>query len=164
MNLFRNIFFAFLITRCLIACTPTDGNCNQDKGVLLGVALYKTTFDSQLESYVPSALTDTMTVYGLNNDSLLVNRRAINSLKLPLRSLDSVTNFVFQRDALEKDTITFLYDNTEQLISLECGCVIYHNIIDVKTTNHQIDSVTILNVQVNNTTNTHMRIYFNDTK
>lgn len=150
------------MTFALSACDSNDGECRQDKAVGLGVAFFQTTFSSTTESYVASAMSDSMTVYGLDNDSLIANRSYRSSVNLPLRVLDNRSVYVVQRGSSTPDTVIINHQNENTFLSLECGCVVYHTVDNVMTTNHQIDSVTVMTPQVVNTSTTNIRLYYHE--
>lgn len=153
----------YLLLICLlvlVACTSSDGECRKNRVVVMGVSLYKTVFDADAEAFVTSSTTEKMTIKGLDNDSLLYNDQSLSSFDLPLRVLEPTSSFVLQRGILGTDTIVIFHENTNNFISLECGCFVYHTIKETATTTHQIDSVVIENTYVQNVSEKHLRIYY----
>ena len=68
---------------------------------------------------------------------------------------------MIQKDNLEADTITFIHDNTEQLLSLECGVKVIHDIKDIRFTRNRIDSIKIAISRIaDNKTANQVKIYF----
>ncbi|MDR1542909.1 MAG: hypothetical protein LBS50_00575 [Prevotellaceae bacterium] len=172
MNIFRNILtgnscirafvriFCFL---CLTACT-SDGECRKDVKVELITNLCKNVYDNVSESYIEKTLQvtqDTITVFGLGNDSLIANEISIPNVSLTLKNFSDTTSFVFQLKNQSPDTVNFICENEDNFISLECGNLVFHRIKDVQFSRYNIDSVRIINNYVaigNNGTN--IKIYF----
>lgn len=60
-----------------------------------------------------------------------------------------------------KDTLTFYYERKLEYISASCGYTYFYSISDVKTTNNNIDSVVIVNREVNTDANAeHVKIFY----
>lgn len=83
-----------------------------------------------------------LTVIGLLNDSILYNNTTKSSIELPLHSNQTQTVYRLILPARvntgAKDTILLNVDHTPkpQLVSLECGCVMFHTINDAKLINN----------------------------
>ena len=148
-----SLFFA------LCSC-GSDGECRQTAAVSLGVDFYETRFDVTEDQFVPSILNDTLTIFGLDNDSLLANEELKRDIRLPLKQFSEQTTYIFERKHLLPDTITFFYENEENFISLECGCLIFHRIIDIEHTFYNIDSVVVTNNFAADEQTKNIRIYF----
>jgi len=126
------------------------------------VEFYKTEFDIAQEQFVSRPYFDTFTIFGLGNDSLLVNDTTIREIRLSLKQLSTQTTYIFERKHLAPDTITFFYENENNFISLECGILIFHRIIDVENTFYNIDSVVVTNNFIADDRAKNIRIYFKD--
>ena len=102
---------------------------------------------------------DSLSIQGLGVDSILYNNsKKISKVILPLNKFVPESKFVVTFDKI-KDTITVLHTNTNDFLSLECGCIKVHTIDTVLTTNHFIDSVKIAIHDVNTTNAEHLQIY-----
>mgnify|MGYP003591157508 FL=1 len=103
---------------------------------------------------------DSLTVKGLDSDSLIYNNsKKVKSIALPLRIGNTETAFEFRINNIT-DTLYFQHSNNDQyFISLECGCVVTHEILGVSTTAHFSDSIIINNKDVNNIETTHIQIF-----
>ena len=83
-----------------------------------------------------------LTVIGLLNDSILYNNTTKSSIELPLHSNQTQTVYRLILPARvntgAKDTILLNVDHTPkpQLVSPECGCVMFHTINDAKLINN----------------------------
>jgi len=138
----------------------SDGDCLKTSVVSLGVDFYKAELNPVTEKFDDKLYSDTLTIFGLGSDSLLANNENINTRRLPLKLFSTQTTYIFERKHLAPDTITFTYENEENFISLECGCLIYHRITDIEHTFYNIDSVVVINNFVADNTGKNIRIYF----
>ncbi|MEA4852229.1 MAG: DUF6452 family protein [Paludibacter sp.] len=158
MKLFRNIYLFALFF--LSACTQTE-NCTQEKNVLMQVGFYKKTMDSTTKIYSKSALTiDSIWVMGLGTDSLLYNKEtSIKSINIPLKKTIEQTDYIVRFNNTT-DTISIFHTNNDRYyLSLECGCVVAHSIDEIVSTGHFIDSVSIINRDINTTNAENIQIY-----
>ena len=158
MKLFRNIYLFALFF--LSACTQTE-NCTQEKNVLMQVGFYKKTMDSTTNIYSNSALTiDSIWVMGLGTDSLLYNKEtSIKSINIPLKKTIEQTDYIVRFNNTT-DTISIFHTNNDRYyLSLECGCVVAHSIDEIVSTGHFIDSVSIINRDINTTYAENIQIY-----
>ena len=158
MKLFRNIYLFALVF--LSACTQTE-NCTQEKNVLMQVGFYKKTMDSTTKIYSKSALTiDSIWVMGLGTDSLLYNKeKSIKSINIPLKKTIEQTDYIVRFNNTT-DTISIFHTNNDRYyLSLECGCVVAHSIDEIVSTGHFIDSVSIINRDINTTNAENIQIY-----
>lgn len=158
MKLFRNIYLFALAF--LFACTQTE-NCTQEKNVLMQVGFYKKTMDSTTNIYSNSALTiDSIWVMGLGTDSLLYNKEtSIKSINIPLKKTIEQTDYIVRFNNTT-DTISIFHTNNDRYyLSLECGCVVAHSIDEIVSTGHFIDSVSIINRDINTTNAENIQIY-----
>lgn len=158
MKLFRNIYLFALAF--LFACTQTE-KCTQEKNVLMQVGFYKKTMDSTTKIYSKSALTiDSIWVMGLGTDSLLYNKEtSIKSINIPLKKTIEQTDYIVRFNNTT-DTISIFHTNNDRYyLSLECGCVVAHSIDEIVSTGHFIDSVSIINRDINTTNAENIQIY-----
>jgi len=153
-----SLFFVFC-SLLLTNCSP-NGDCIETSAVSLGVDFYKARFDDVQEQFVYEQYSDTLTIYGLGNDSLLAENKTIREIRLPLKPFSNQTTYIFERKYLLPDTITFFYENEENFISLECGCLVFHRIIDVEHTFYNIDSMAVINNFAADEQTKNIRIYF----
>jgi hypothetical protein len=148
--------FAFCFTS---SCT-SDGECRKDKDVLLQAGFYTTEYDSVRAVYVTKNYSDTIKIFGLDNDSVLSDSISIKSISLSLKSFENTTKFVFQVLNKTPDTITFIHKNEEYFLSLECGELIFYTLENVEFTTNQIDSVLITNQDITLNKTENIKIYF----
>lgn len=120
----------------LTSCQPDTG-CRAEFSITAGVVLTNTT---------PVAVAS---LYRPGGDSVLYASALKTTLRLPLRSDTTITEYIFfTEDAT--DILHIRHDNKKQFISQACGCVIYHTIDSVWTDGVFIPRVEILNSTVEN--------------
>ena len=154
---------------CLSSCI-VDEQCRQNKNVELGITFFHVNKNITSGLITKTALSiDSITVKGLNFDSInkkyiyidsiiYNNAKLINNVYLPLQKFKISTKYELKFN-LKIDTITILHSNSDEYLSLECGCIKIHNIDTITTTNHFIDSVSIINHSVKTNNAENIRIY-----
>jgi len=158
----KYLFFVIIVTlaQFLFSCT-TDDECRTDKTVEVDIAFKQKSLNATTGVYsIVSLSIDSLWVQGLDNDSLIYNnKKSVTSISLPLKKFSQQTDYIFRFNDVT-DTLTVLYTTNENYyLSLECGCIAIHNISEVVSTQHFIDSISIINPDVNNTTTTHIQIF-----
>lgn len=144
----------------LFQSCASDRECRQTAEASLGAEFYHTDFSIVEEQYVSETLADTFKIYGLNNDSLLADNAVIKEIRLPLNPFSNQSTYIFERKNLMSDTIIFFYENENNFISLECGCLVFNRITDIEHTLYNIDSVIITNNFISNDKEKNIKIYF----
>ncbi len=81
------------------------------------------------------------------------------SMSLPL-SYTSKTTYVIHYTALMRDTITLDYKSIPYLDNIECGTMMFYNVNSVKYTTNVLDSVVIVNPDINNEEKRNFYIYY----
>ena len=101
------------------------------------------------------------------NDSVLINRDIkIKDFILPISYAQPTDSFFFHmQDTVTKqiyiDTVTVSKKDMIHFESTDCATSYFHTLTDVKCTTHRIDSVKIINHDVNyDTSKKHFSIYF----
>lgn len=150
----------FVLVFVMLSCA-TDDECRQDTTVEMGMEFYRMKYSSSSENYVPVVDTLYKYVSGLDVDSLLLDSLKTTYVYVPLRNDSDNTSFVItSAKTMISDTLTVFYKKSESLVSLECGCVTYYNIIAAESTPNLIDSVVIENSDINLISQKNIRIYF----
>ena len=150
----------FLLASFLLSCNSSE-ECREETDVKMTVDFMTRTLDTKSGIYKNAVLIiDSLTVKGLDSDSLIYNNsKKVKSIALPLRIGSTETAFEFRINNIT-DTLYFQHSNNDQyFISLECGCVVTHEILGVSTTAHFSDSIIINNKDVNNIETTHIQIF-----
>lgn len=154
------IILCFIQAAFLFSCD--DSECSESVDTIMLVNFYdKTKFTLH---------NDTLAVWGLQNDSLLQDTtNNLNSLKLPLRMVDTGTTFIFDfvhpRDSFYvTDTIEFMHTNNVHFISEACGCAMFFVLDSIKYTRNYIDSIAINQHEITNELIENIQVFFNTTK
>jgi hypothetical protein len=168
MNLTR-FFLIFLCVFFITSCV-TDEKCRQNTYVQLIAGMYHVTKNQTTNTTSTSSLSlDSLTVKALKLnstqtayiylDSILYNKStSVSKIKLPLHKFENTSKYELKFNNTI-DTLTFIHQNSDYYVSLECGCLKVHTIDTVLTTNHFIDSVKISNYNVNTTNAENIRIF-----
>lgn len=166
---FKRVYLStfILILTGLVSCSSGD-SCMQDLEFSMNAEIYRMKYDTSIEQFVPEKYSVLISLNGLGRDSLLYDSISTSTLNLPLQKLDTISSFVLtttiQVDTnyvTTIDTIDFYHANTEEFISLECGCIVTNTIVGVMQTTHRIDSVVIVSPEVNLQSGNNIKIYLN---
>lgn len=150
---------ALCIAVMLGACSNNDGKCHKDLTVRMGVALYQMVYDANTGNFVKQPYSTKLTVYGVDNNSILYKEKEMNSFEVPLHKTESISQFVLKTDQAT-DTLTIFHTNTQDFVSLECGCKVIHSINTAATTIHAIDSVGVRAPNITKTGETNLYVYY----
>ena len=161
----RRVLVYILLLVGLMSCTSEE-NCMQDLNFSMKAEIYRMVFDSSIEQFVPEKYSVPLSLNGLGLDSLLYDSTFTSTLNIPLQKLDSLSSFVLittiQVDTnyvTIKDTIDFYHVNSEEFISIECGCVVTNVITGIAQTTHHIDSIIVVSPEVNLQSKNNIKIY-----
>jgi len=159
------ILFSLILT--LYSCT-VDEQCRQNRYVNLSIGFYHV---KKVQNTISKASLniDSLTIRGLRFDSLknifilqdsvlYNNSKALNKINLPLHKFLTISKYQIRLNA-SVDTLTVLHTNTDEYLSLECGCIKTHSIDTVLITNHFIDSIRISNHNVNTSNVENIQLY-----
>lgn len=171
----KSIFIVFLFSILLnFACT-TDETCTQTKYVKLTAGFYHVNDTTFIASAI---ILDSLTIQGLKLDtvtkqyhlvdSILYNKQNVSSIDLPLNTFSLQSKFRIKYSDSAMDTISIYHQNFNDYLSLECGCIEIHSIDTVTSTHHfidtkqlhYIDSIKILNHNVNTINAENIRLYY----
>ncbi len=133
----------------ILVFSCVQGSCFDETESYLKASLYDSSFNKVVAP-------DSLTLYGLNRDSLIYSRISDVTLALiPLNDTAQASTFVIKINGI-LDTITFQYSSYPHLISKECGYTYYHHLdADPIFTKHiikriEIDSRTVTNLKIEN--------------
>jgi hypothetical protein len=135
----------------LYSCTT--GSCFEETECYVKAGFYKNT------TRTPP---DSLTLSGLNNDSLIYNHQAsIQPGLIPLNSSADSCTFIIVING-ESDTIEFRYTNYPHLISKECGYTFYHHLDTIIPLEHfhSIKRIEYINQTITNLNAENIRIYY----
>ena len=161
----RRALIYILLVVGLMSCTSEE-NCMQDLKFSMKAEIYRMVFDTSIEQFVPEKYSVPISLNGLGRDSLLYDSTFTSTLNIPLQKLDSISSFVLtttiQVDTsyvATKDTIDFHHANSEEFISIECGCIVTNFLTGVAQTTHHIDSIIVVSPEVDLQSKNNIKIY-----
>lgn len=139
-----NFFNMMLVGLLCISCQP-DTVCHETRKVAMHCHFreyYRVPSNVQLNVRTEW---DSITVQGIGSDSVLYNNtKQVSHIALPLK--DSVDTCAYVLTYHQKnDTLTAIYTNQQKFLSIECGCVYNHKIMQINHTRNWIDTVLIVN-------------------
>jgi hypothetical protein len=139
----------------LISCT--EGSCLEETKSSLKATFYLKINDTLSKSQAP----DTLTLRGLNNDSIIYNKSLnIQPALFELNASSSRSVFIITINGVS-DTIEFSYSSYPHFISKECGYTFYHHLEnDPVYTLHAIESVFVTNKTITNLNVENIRIFY----
>jgi len=134
----------------LISCAI--GSCFEETESYLKASFYNYTTNKPTSP-------DTLSLYGLNQDSIIYNKKAnVQHALIPLNSSKESCTFIIKINGVT-DTVEFHYTSYPHLISKECGYTFYHyidtfpkytkhNIKDIFTSNKTISTLNVENIRI----------------
>ncbi|OQC02816.1 MAG: hypothetical protein BWX77_00993 [Bacteroidetes bacterium ADurb.Bin090] len=144
-----------LLSLFLQACVGNP-NCYESKEVLVYCGFYSS------ETGKAGSI-EKVSVRGLGSDSLIYNDKTLSKLALPLRSDAQESVFIIeieQSSIVFRDSLSLSHTNNEWFISMECGCIVLHTLLDARPGGASfIDSVCIVNPEIKNAVTEHVKIY-----
>ena len=136
----------------MISCTA--GSCFEETESYLKASFY--TGEGTPKITAP----DTLTLYGLNNDSIIYNKSAkIQPALIPLNSSTDSCTFIIKINGVT-DTIKIQYSSYPHLISKECGYTFYHNLDSLTFTRNGIDSISKIKNNITTLNEENIRIFY----
>ena len=113
------------------------------------------------------ALTNGVMISGIAtiNNSAIVDtlfNQAESYMTLPL-SYTNQTTYVMHYSETLHDTIWLTHKNIPFVGDIECGSMMYYKIEDLNYTTHVLDSVTLVNPEINNEEKKNFNIYYHAT-
>ena len=149
--------YSIFVLLCFAACRP-DAVCRSNMKVGLMAELEEIQYD---DTHQPHTITtwDSITVQGINNDSILYNNsKNITKLCLPLRHDADSTAYTLLYKGVT-DTLLIIHDSRQNFVSVECGCVYNHQVSALQCTCLWIDSITFLSNSIDRGGETNIRFY-----
>ena len=165
----NQLYLLFIFCILLIASCAVDDQCRSNRFVLMELGVYHVTYNDTTKirtTVVRSG--DSLTVKALKKDSItgkviyldsiLYNNLKVNKLNLPLHKFENESMYEITFNTI-KDTLTIVHENTDDYLSLECGCIKIHSIDTAFITKHFADSIQIINHKVNNVKAENIKIF-----
>ncbi len=128
----------------MILYSCAQASCFDETESYLKASLFNNSFDKVVAP-------DSLSLYGMNRDSIIYNKAADLALALiPLNDTAQSSAFVIKINGIT-DTIEFRYSSYPHLISKECGYTYYHHLDTVPIfTKHKITDIILENATVTN--------------
>ena len=103
---------------------------------------------------------DSVSVLGVGND-IGMKGKELKTMGLELRPDTTMTQFLVQYHNQE-DTLFIEHTPRLQYISAACGCAIYHTILRAWSSDPRVDSVSIINANVESVAQDNLCIYMHE--
>ncbi|MCK9301041.1 MAG: DUF6452 family protein [Bacteroidales bacterium] len=133
-----------------------NSNCYESKEVLVYCGFYSSETDK-------AGSIENVSVRGLGKDSLIYDSKTLSKFALPLRSDAQESVFIIeieQSSTLFRDSLRLAHSNNEWFISMECGCIVLHTLLEARPGGAGfIDSVRIVDSEIKNALTEHVKIY-----
>ena len=154
------ILLLFAPIALLGSCTR-DTVCRRDMDVTMQVSLQADSLNAKGHA-VKYTTWDSVTVEVVGKlDTLVNNRKNLSKLSLPLRP-DTTLSVFLMTFHQQTDTLFVEHTPRQYFVSLACGCAIYHTITAAWSTDYRVDSVQIINANVENTLQDNLRIHLHE--
>jgi hypothetical protein len=154
------IAFAFCCAMLLVACTA-ETTCRKDMAVAMVLTLQADSINQKGHT-VKYTSWDSITVELLGEYNLLFdNGKSISKLPMPLLPDTTISTFLI---TFHEQTDTLFVEHTprQYFVSLACGCAIYHTITAAWSTDPRVDSVQIINANVENAVQENLCIHLHE--
>ena len=152
-----------LIALLVITACLSFQSCGESECPLTTVSLARFDFlDSETHGGV--GITSGATITGIVQleDTILTDtiyNKAETSMSLPL-SYTNRTTYVMHYTETIRDTIELTHKNIPFVSDIECGTMMFYKVESVKYTTYALDSVVIINPDINNEEKKNFNIYF----
>ena len=141
----------------LVSCEP-DKICHQElQAVQIILSADSVTAAGETISY---AQWDSVLVVGVGNDVGMKGEN-LKGIGLELRPDTTLTQFLVQYHN-QVDTLSIEHTPRLQYISAACGCAIYHTIARAWSSDPRVDSVSIINANVESIVQDNLCIYMHE--
>ena len=142
----------------LVSCEPGKV-CNQELQVAAQIILSADSVNAAGDT-VSYAQWDSILVVGVGN-SVGLKGKKLKGIELELRPDTTMTQFLMlYHDQL--DTLFIEHTPRLQYISAACGCAIYHTITHAWSSDPRVDSVSIINANVESIVQDNLCIYMHE--
>ena len=155
-----HIIFAMSCALMLAACTA-ETTCRKDMSVAMVVTLQADSLNQKGHA-VRYTSWDSLTVELLDPSyPLYDNRKSISKLPLPLQPFTCISSYLM---TFHEQTDTLFVEHTprQYFVSLACGCAIYHTITAAWSTDPRVDSVQIINANVEDDVQENLCIHLHE--
>ena len=142
----------------LLSCEP-DKVCHQELQVAAQIILSADSVSATGDT-ISYTQWDSVSVLGVGND-IGMKGKELKTMGLELRPDTTMTQFLVQYHNQE-DTLFIEHTPRLQYISAACGCAIYHTILRAWSSDPRVDSVSIINANVESVAQDNLCIYMHE--
>lgn len=138
-----------------------ETTCRKDMDVAMVISLQADSLNVKGHA-VKYTTWDSVTVEVIDKNELFIdNRIGLSKLTLPLRPDTTISSFLFTYHE-QTDTLFVEHTPRQYFVSLACGCAIYHTITAAWSTDYRVDSVQIINANVENAVQENLCIHLHE--
>ena len=142
----------------LVSCEP-DKVCHQELQAAVQIILSADSVTAAGETF-SYAQWDSILVVGVGNDVGLEGKN-LKGIGLELRPDTTLTQFLMQYHN-QVDTLFIEHTPRLQYISAACGCAVFHTILRAWSSDPRVDSVSIINANVESQAQDNLCIYMHE--
>ena len=142
----------------LVSCEP-DKVCHQELQAAVQIILSADSVTAAGDT-VSYAQWDSILVVGVGN-SVGLKGKKLKGIDLELRPDTTMTQFLVQYHH-QVDTLFIEHTPRLQYISAACGCAMYHTILHAWSSDPRVDSVSIINANVESIVQDNLCIYMHE--
>lgn len=159
----HSLFHIIIVICCTLffgACTA-DTTCRKDMAVAMVVTLQSDSINSKGHMVKYTTWDSITLVIPQTLDSLFNNQKNVTKMLLPLKPDTTISTFLM---TFHNQTDTLFVEHTprQYFVSLACGCAIYHTITAARSTDPRVDSVQIINANVENAIQENLCIHLHE--
>ena len=164
---------SFIAMVFLIAACTSETTCHKDMTVNMVVTLQADSLNEKQHN-VRYTSWDSITVQIVGENTILWNnKKGVKQLplflhptsqdpNLPEIETSSVITAFAMTYHLQTDTLYVEHTPRQYFVSLACGCAIYHTILNAWSSDPRVDSVQIINANVENAVQENLRIHLHE--
>lgn len=164
---------SFIAMVFLIAACTSETTCHKDMTVNMAVTLQADSLNEKQHN-VRYTSWDSITVQIVGENTILWdNKKGVKQLPLFLHPtsqdpnvLETDTNSIITAFAMtyhsQTDTLYVEHTPRQYFVSLACGCAIYHTILNAWSSDPRVDSIQIINANVENAVQENLRIHLHE--
>ena len=141
-----------------ISCEP-ETTCHQKLGTVAQITLFADSITSSGDT-IHYTQWDSITIVGVGND-IGLKRTKTKSLELELHPNANLTKFLLLYHN-QIDTLYIQHTPKQHFVNLACGCAVYHTITAAWSSDPRVDSVSIINANVETLAQENLRIYLHE--
>jgi hypothetical protein len=142
----------------LLSCEP-DKVCHQELQVVAQIILSADSVSATGDT-ISYAQWDSVSVLGVGN-YIGMKGEKLKTMGLELRPDTTMTQFLVQYHN-QVDTLFIEHTPRLQYISAACGCAVYHTILQAWSSDPRVDSVSIINANVESVAQDNLCIYMHE--